>query len=89
MEVLLRGHGGDGGATAVLVRCHGGASATSLRIGPTGVDTAEVLNMLKQGRSKRSGWSGHGRTDNRAGNFFYQFFYFFIFYHFFARIWPE
>ena len=24
MEVLLRGHGGDGGATAVLVRCHGG-----------------------------------------------------------------
>ena len=34
MEVLLRGHGGDGGATAVLVRCHGD-------------DTAEVLNMLK------------------------------------------
>ena len=24
MEVLPRGHGGDGGATAVLVRCHGG-----------------------------------------------------------------
>ena len=24
MEVLLRGHGVDGGATAVLVRCHGG-----------------------------------------------------------------
>ena len=24
MGVLLRGHGGDGGATAVLVRCHGG-----------------------------------------------------------------
>ena len=24
MEVLIRGHGGDGGATAVLVRCHGG-----------------------------------------------------------------
>ena len=24
MEVLLRGHGGDGGAIAVLVRCHGG-----------------------------------------------------------------
>ena len=49
MEVLLRGHGGDGGATAVLVRCHGGhggAAATPLRIGPTGVDTAEVLNML-------------------------------------------
>ena len=38
MEVLLRGHGGDGGATAVLVRCHGGdggAAATPLRIGPT------------------------------------------------------
>ena len=50
MEVLLRGHGGDGGATAVLVRCHGGhggAAATSLRIGPTRDDTAEVLNMLK------------------------------------------
>ncbi len=24
MEVLLRGHGGDGGATAILARCHGG-----------------------------------------------------------------
>ena len=50
MEVLLRGHGGDGGATAVLVRCHdghGGAAATPLRIGPTRDDTAEVLNMLK------------------------------------------
>ena len=47
MEVLLRGHGGDGGATAVLVRCHGGAAATSLRIGPTRDDTAKVLNMLK------------------------------------------
>ena len=38
MEVLLRGHGGDGGATVVLVRCHGGhggSSATPLRIGPT------------------------------------------------------
>ena len=22
----------------------------------------------KQGRSKRSGWAGHGRTNNRAGN---------------------
>ena len=49
MEVLLRGHGGDGGATAVLVRCHGGhsgAAATQLRISPTRDDTAEVLNML-------------------------------------------
>ena len=25
----------------------------------------------EQGRSKRSGWSGHGRTNNRAGNFFF------------------
>ena len=50
MEVLPRGHGGDGGATAVLVRCHGGhggAAATPLLIGPTRDDTAEVLNMLK------------------------------------------
>ena len=49
MEVLLRGHGGDGGATAVLVRCHGGhdgSAATPLRISPTRDDTAEVLNML-------------------------------------------
>ena len=49
MEVLPRGHGGDGGATAVFVRCHGGhdgAAATPLRIGPTRDDTAEVLNML-------------------------------------------
>ena len=50
MDVLLRGHGGDGGATAVLVRCHGGhggAAATPLLIGPTRDDTAEGLNMLK------------------------------------------
>ncbi len=50
MEVLLRGHRGDGGATAVLVRCHGGpcgAAATPLQISPTRDDTAEVLNMLK------------------------------------------
>ena len=26
-----------------------------------------------QGRTKRSGWSGHGRTNNRAGNFLYYF----------------
>ena len=48
IEVLLRGHGGDGGSTAVLVRCHGrhgGAAATPLRISTTGDDTAEVLNM--------------------------------------------
>ena len=53
MEVLLWGHDGDGGATAVLVRCHGGhgghggAAATPLRIGPTRGGTAEVLNMFK------------------------------------------
>ena len=50
MEVLPRGHGGDVGATAVLVRCHGGhggVAATPLRIGPIRDDTAEVLNMLK------------------------------------------
>ena len=50
MEVLLRGHGGDGGATAILVRCHGGhgcAAATPLRIGPTRGGTWDVLNMLK------------------------------------------
>ena len=37
MEVLLRGHGDGGGATAVLVRCHGGhgdSAATPQRIGP-------------------------------------------------------
>ena len=50
MEVLLRGHGGDGCATAVLVRCHGdhcGAAATPLRISPTRDYTADILNMLK------------------------------------------
>ena len=44
------GHGGDGGVTAVLVRCqggHGGTAATPLRISPTRDNTAEVLNMLK------------------------------------------
>ena len=48
--MLLQGHGGDGGATAVLVRCHGGhggAAATPLRIGPTRRGTAEVFNMVK------------------------------------------
>ena len=29
-----------------------------------------VLTLSWQGRSKRSGWSGHGRTNNRAGNLF-------------------
>ena len=50
MEVQLRGHGGDGGATAVLVRRHGGhggAAATPLPIGPTHGGTAEGSNMLK------------------------------------------
>ena len=51
MEVLLRGHGGDGGATAVLVRCHGGhggaATTPLLRISPTPGGTAEVMNILK------------------------------------------
>ena len=46
MEVLLRGHGGDGGATAVLVRCHGGhcgAAATPLRISPTAMTLRKFL----------------------------------------------
>ena len=50
MEVLLRGHGGDGGGTAIVVRYHGGhggAAATPLRIGPTRGGTSELLNMLK------------------------------------------
>ena len=50
MEVLLRGHGGYGGATAIIVRCHGGhggAAATPLQIAPTRDGTSEVLNMLK------------------------------------------
>ena len=50
MVVLMRVHGGDGGATANLVWCHGGqggAAATPLRIGPTRGGTAEVLNMFK------------------------------------------
>ena len=48
--VVLRRHVGDGGATAVRVRCygvHGGAAATPLRIGPTRGGTVEVLNMFK------------------------------------------
>ena len=48
--MLLQGHSGDGGATAVLVRCHGGhgdAAVTPLRIGPTRGGTAEVLNIFK------------------------------------------
>ena len=48
--VVLRRHGGDGGATAVFARCHGGhggAAAIPLRIGPTRGGNAEVLNMFK------------------------------------------
>ena len=30
-----------------------------------------------QGRSKRSGWPGHGRTNNLSGNYFYFFLFFF------------
>ena len=51
--VLLRRHGGDVGATAVIGRYHGdhaghgGAAAITLRIGPTRGGTAEVLNMFK------------------------------------------
>ena len=37
-----------------------------------------------QGRSKRSGWSGHGRTNNRAGKFNLIFLFSYIFY-FFGR----
>ena len=43
-------HGSDVGATAVLVRYHGGhggAAAIPLRIGSTRGGTAEVLNMFK------------------------------------------
>ena len=60
MDLLLRRHGGDGcataearrdgGATVVIVWCHGGRCGTAetpLRIGPTRGGTAEVLNMLK------------------------------------------
>ena len=52
MAVVMRSHGGDGGATAVLVRCHGGhgghgdAAAIPLRIGLTRGGIAEVLNMF-------------------------------------------
>ncbi len=51
MVVLMRVHGGDGGATAILVWCHGGqggAAATPLRIGPTTGGTAEVLNIFSK-----------------------------------------
>ena len=46
MEVLLRGHGGDGGATAVRVRCHGGhggSAATHCGL----AQPADILNMFK------------------------------------------
>ena len=39
-----------------------------------------------QGRSKRSGWSGHGRTNNRAGKFYFIFLIFLNFLlYFFGR----
>ena len=50
MEVLLRGHGGDGGATAVVVRCHGGhggVAANPVRIGPTRGGTTDIWIMFK------------------------------------------
>ena len=49
MEVLLRWHGGDGGANGVAVWCHGGhggAAATPVRIGPTRGGTAYILIMF-------------------------------------------
>ena len=33
-----------------------------------------------QGRSKRSGWSGHGRTNNRAGKFYFIYFIFLLYF---------
>ena len=54
MEVLLRGHGDDGGATSVLVRCHGGnggAAATQLRIGRTPMALRKFVNTAGPRRS--------------------------------------
>ena len=34
-------------------------------------DTRFIPNRTLQGRSKRSGWSGHRRTNNRAGQLIY------------------
>ena len=47
--IVLRSHGGYGGANAALVRCHGGhgGAAAVTDIGPTRGSTAEVLNMFK------------------------------------------
>ena len=43
------------------------------------IDDGSIWSILvNQGRSRRSGWSGHGRTNNRAGNFFI-FFYLIFF----------
>ena len=68
MEVLLRGHGGDGGATAVLVRCHGshgGAAATLLRIGPTRDATAggsfEYVKRFRRATAKVRGFGSFRR----------------------------
>ena len=58
MEVLLRGHGGDGGATAVHVRCHGGhsgAAATTLRIGPPAVALRKFWKCSKFALCHREG----------------------------------
>ena len=43
-------------------------------------------DRIGQGRSKRSGWSGHGRTNNGAGKFYFIFliFLYFLLY-FFGR----
>ena len=51
-----------------------------LMISDIGTDESSSLSRTyTQGRSKRSGWSGHGRTNNRAGKFyFFNFLYFFI-----------
>ena len=35
-----------------------------------GLKSNRKKTVYLQGRSKRSGWSGHGRTNNRAGKFF-------------------
>ena len=42
--------------------------------------------MKPQGRSKRSGWSGHGRTNNRSGNYLFFFLIFFFYYIFLTGI---
>ena len=46
-EVVLRRHGDDGGATSVLVRCHGGSTAVPRRPHCGLAQSADVLNMFK------------------------------------------